>query len=205
MLKNFIFDWSGTLADDLKPVWTATSAIFTHFGLTPLTLDEFRREFRLPFMEFYTEHLPDADPDELERLYEQFFADLHEQVTLLPGAKEFLHWSRTEGRRAFLLSTIKPVHFERQARLLGVQDAFEHAAVGVPDKRDKIHWLLEHFDLNPAQTCFIGDMAHDIATAHMGGILPVAVLTGFDPPEKLLPAGPAIIAQDLNCLLRVLA
>lgn len=49
MLRNLIFDWSGTLVDDLGPVADAASLIFPHFGKPELLLEEFRGRFRLPF------------------------------------------------------------------------------------------------------------------------------------------------------------
>ena len=203
MIRNFIFDWSGTLADDLRPVWTATNAIFREYGRAELSLDDFRTHFRLPFSEFYAELLPEATEEGLEPLYERFFAGLHGDVTLLPGAFDLLKWCRLNGRRTFLLSTIKAEHFEQQATRLGVRDAFETAYVAVHDKRERIRHLLAEHDLDPACTAFVGDMVHDIETAHHGGVLSVAVLTGFDPIEKLLPARPAIIVQDLQQLLRL--
>ena len=58
MLRNLIFDWSGTLADDLGPVIEATNLIFRHYGKPELLLEEFRERFCLPFDSFYEEHLP---------------------------------------------------------------------------------------------------------------------------------------------------
>ncbi|MCS7009680.1 MAG: HAD family hydrolase, partial [Chthoniobacterales bacterium] len=85
-MQNFIFDWSGTLADDLQPVWKATNRIFLEYGRRELTLDEFRQHFRLPFSGFYAELLPEATEEGLEALYERFFAGLIDDVKLLPGA-----------------------------------------------------------------------------------------------------------------------
>jgi len=53
MIKNIIFDWSGTLSDDLIPVYTATMNIFKKIGLKKIPLNKYRTEFRLPYMTFY--------------------------------------------------------------------------------------------------------------------------------------------------------
>ena len=204
MLKNLIFDWSGTLADDLRPVWVATNLIFREYGRKDLTLEEFRHHFRLPFSGFYAELLPEATEEGLEALYERFFAGLQDHVMLLPGAVEILNWCRSSSRRTFLLSSIKGDHFETQAMRLGVRDLFEVAYVAVADKREKIRRLLADHALNPQETAFIGDMVHDVETARYGGITSIAVLTGFDPIEKLLPTKPDIIAQSLPHLLQIL-
>ena len=60
MIKNVLLDWSGTLADDLSAVLKATNLIFAEYGRDPLTLEEFRLHFRLPFSGFYADLLPEA-------------------------------------------------------------------------------------------------------------------------------------------------
>ncbi len=204
MIKNVLLDWSGTLADDLGPVLKASNAIFRHYGRTELSRAEFRQHFRLPFSGFYAEFLPEATSEGLEVLYEGFFAGLQTEVSLLPGAREFLDFCRQTHRRTFLLSTIKPDHFDLQAAALGVRDAFEHPYVGIMDKREKIREILETHSLDPAETMFVGDMVHDIETARHGGVLDVAVLTGFDPLEKLAAVSPSVVVENLGALQRLL-
>lgn len=204
MLRNLLLDWSGTLADDLGPVLKATNAIFRDFGRRELTLEEFRRHFRLPFTEFYAEFLPEATLEGLEVLYMRFFAGLNDEVELLPGAREFLDFCRRSGRRIFLLSTIKATHFDAQAGRLGVRDAFDHPYVEIMDKREKIREILATHNLDPGETAFVGDMVHDIETARHGGVTSVAVLTGFDPLEKLASAKPDVIVTGLPVLQALL-
>lgn len=204
MIRNLLLDWSGTLADDFGPVLKASNAIFRDFGRRDLSTEEFRRHFRLPFMEFYAEFLPEATLEGLEPLYERFFSGLHDEVELLSGAREFIDFCRRSGRRIFLLSTIKASHFDAQAGRLGVRDVFEHPYVGIMDKREKIREILATHGLDPADTAFVGDMVHDIETARHGGVTSVAVLTGFDPIEKLAPAQPDVIVANLAVLQKLL-
>lgn len=205
MIKNILFDWSGTLADDLGPVLKATNAIFRHYKRKELTLDEFRLHFRLPYSEFYDDFIPEADAETLETLYERHFANLHDEVTLLPGANDLLKFFRKTNRRTFLLSTIKHDHFEAQATRLGVRDAFEHPYTAVLDKRERIQSILTERCLDPAETIFVGDMVHDIETAQSAGVTSVVVLTGFDPIEKLAPARPDMIIARLSVLQNLLS
>jgi phosphoglycolate phosphatase-like HAD superfamily hydrolase len=204
-LKNIILDWSGTLVDDLAPVVQATNAIFRHYGRPEMALEQFRTHFRLPFSGFYAEFLPEASTEGLEVLYERFFAGLQDDVSLLPGAREFLEFCARTGRRTFLLSTIKRTHFETQATRLGVRDAFEHPYVEILDKREKIREILAAHALDPADTAFVGDMVHDIETARHGGVLDIAVLTGFDSPAKLLAVRPSITVDNLSTLQKLLS
>jgi len=204
MIKNVLLDWSGTLADDLSAVLKATNLIFSEYGRDPLTLEEFRLHFRLPFSGFYADLLPEATAEGLEALYERFFHGLNDEIELLPGAPEFLQFCRTTNRRAFLLSSIKTSHFEIQGGRLGVLEDFEVAYTEIMDKREKIREILHAHSLDPRETMFVGDMVHDIETAKHGGVLDVAVLSGFDRIEKLLSAQPTIIAKDIAAVQRLL-
>jgi phosphoglycolate phosphatase-like HAD superfamily hydrolase len=204
VIRNLLLDWSGTLADDFGPVLKATNAIFRDFGRPEFTPEEFRRHFRLPYSEFYAEFLPEVAVEGLETLYERFFAGLHDEVELLPGALELIEFCNRTNRRIFLLSTIKASHFDAQAGRLGVHDAFEHPYVAIMDKREKIREILATHELDPAETAFVGDMVHDIETARHGGVMSVAVLTGFDSLEKLAPARPDVIVANLAVLQKLL-
>jgi len=200
MIRNVILDWSGTLADDLPAVLHATNGIFREFGRKEFTLAEFRAHFRLPYAGFYAEFLPEASSEGLEALSGQFFLALQGDIPLLPGAREFLEFCRETERRTFLLSTIKASHFDEQAGRLGVKPFFEHCYVEIMDKRGKIREILACHGLDPRETMFVGDMVHDIETARHGGVLDVAVLTGFDPADKLLAANPTVVLRDLAAL-----
>ncbi len=56
MIRNIIFDWSGTLSNDLIPVYTATMNVFRKLGLKTLSLEEYKKEFTLPYIHFYHKH-----------------------------------------------------------------------------------------------------------------------------------------------------
>ncbi len=200
MIRNLIFDWSGTLIDDFSCVLKTTNALFRYFRRPEMSLPEFRTKFRLPFAEFYAEQLPEVSEEKRESLYEQFFQKFEDGICLLPGAREILSFCKATGRRRYLLSTIQTASFETQVARLGIRDFFEHAETRVLDKREKIQEMLSIHNLNPVETAFVGDMVHDIETARRGGIWAVAVLTGFDPPEKLLSATPDLVVRNLEVL-----
>jgi phosphoglycolate phosphatase-like HAD superfamily hydrolase len=45
VIRNVIFDWSGTLVDDLPAVWKATNYVLAQADRAELTLEQFRAEF----------------------------------------------------------------------------------------------------------------------------------------------------------------
>jgi phosphoglycolate phosphatase len=204
MLRNLLLDWSGTLVDDLPPVIGATNFVLEKYGRPPLSREEFRRQFRLPFTEFYEEYLPDIPLHELDAAFHGRFVEIQDDVTPLPGLYEFLDFCRESGRRLFLLSSMKREHYEVQSAKLGLAHYFEHPYVGVLDKRAKIGGILETHGLDRSETAFVGDMIHDVETARHGGVMSIAVLTGYDSIEKLTPSKPDVVVASLHELRRLL-
>jgi phosphoglycolate phosphatase-like HAD superfamily hydrolase/ADP-ribose pyrophosphatase YjhB (NUDIX family) len=205
MFRNIIFDWSGTLANDLPPVLDATNRLLEYHGRPPLSEQDFRETFRLPFKGFYDEVLPEIPLAELEVLFGEFFSTSPAPVVLLPHAREFLEFCQSKGVRMFILSSARQDFLEEQARDLGVVGFFETIHAGVLDKRHALPGILEAHGLRPDETAFIGDMEHDVETARACGVHSVAVLTGYDPPAKLMKAGPEVVVADLSRLRRLLA
>jgi phosphoglycolate phosphatase-like HAD superfamily hydrolase/8-oxo-dGTP pyrophosphatase MutT (NUDIX family) len=205
MFRNLIFDWSGTLVDDLGPVIEATNAVLEKYDLPPLDREGFRRRFRLPYREFYTEILPYVPLEELEAHFRPAFDAAVAPVTVLPHAREKLEWCAALGIRTFVLTSMDAVAFERQLEDFGFRELFEATYAGVLDKREVIHRILETHGLDPTETAFVGDMTHDVETARHGGISSIAVLTGYNHPEILARVRPDITVPDLGVLRSLLA
>ena len=204
MIRNFIFDWSGTLVDDLPPVIEATNAVLTHYGKPAMDRPTFLRAFSLPFRHFYERVLPEAPFDELDIIFRRTFEASVLPAAILPHAKDFLEFCHGRGCRMFVLSSALEKQLREQGRAAGILDYFEKIYAGIHDKRDKIGEILHTNGLRPEETAFVGDMEHDIATAHSAGIVSVAVLTGYHSREKLAAASPDITAGDLQLLRRMM-
>jgi phosphoglycolate phosphatase-like HAD superfamily hydrolase/ADP-ribose pyrophosphatase YjhB (NUDIX family) len=204
MFRNLIFDWSGTLVDDLGPVIEATNAVLAKYEIAALNREEFRRAFRLPYREFYAEQLPDIPLEELEAHFRPAFDAAVTPVTVLPHAREKLEWCSALGIRTFVLTSMDTLAFERQMDDFGLRHHFEATYSGVLDKREVIHRILETHGLNPAETAFVGDMTHDVETARHGGISSIAVLTGYNHAEILAAVRPDITVPDLGVLRALL-
>ena len=204
MIRNIIFDWSGTLVDDLPAVLQASNHALTQCGRPAMSLAQFRAEFTLPFTKFYDRHTPGVPMAKLEAWFHAEFRRAQGSVRELPHARAFLEFCRAQKIRTFLLSTIHGEHFQAQCRVTGFDAFLERPYTDVWDKREKIHEILRENTLQPDETVFIGDMEHDIATAHHGGIHSCAVLTGYNTLAQLRAAKPSLIVEHLGELRRIL-
>jgi phosphoglycolate phosphatase len=204
VIRNIIFDWSGTLVDDLPAVLKASNFVLTRAGKAEMTLEQFRAEFSLPFRKFYDRHTPEVPMARLEKWFHTEFRQSQGSVVELPHAREFLEFCRAKKIRTFLLSTIHADHFAVQCRVNGFDVYLDRPYTDVWDKRKKIHDILAENHLQPEETLFIGDMEHDIETAKHGGIHSCAVLTGYNTLAQLRAAKPDLIVEHLGELRRLL-
>jgi phosphoglycolate phosphatase-like HAD superfamily hydrolase/ADP-ribose pyrophosphatase YjhB (NUDIX family) len=200
MFRNLIFDWSGTLVDDLGPVIEATNAVLANYQIAPFDRESFRRSFRLPYREFYAEVLPNISLDELETHFRPAFDNAITPVTVLPHARQKLEWCESLGIRCFILTSMDTLAFERQMDDFGLRNYFEATYSGVQDKREIIHEILKNHRLTPSETAFVGDMTHDVETARHGGVSSIAVLTGYNHAEILAASRPDLTVPDLGVL-----
>lgn len=204
MIRNIIFDWSGTLVDDLPAVLRATNHVFDRAGIPPLTLEQFRAEFQLPFQGFYDRFVPHVPMAQLEDWFHGHFREVQDLVQALPHAGDFLRFCRAHAIKTFVLSTAHHDHFSRQARRTGFDAFLDHPYLGIRDKRAKIGEILASHELDPRETLFIGDMEHDIETARHGGVHSCAVLTGYNDSSQLRRSGPDLIVEHLGELQSLL-
>lgn len=203
MFRNLIFDWSGTLVDDMGPVIEATNTVLEKYGVAPYDREGFRRSFRLPYREFYEEVLPGVALEELEEHFRPAFDGATSLVTVLPHAREKLEWAKSRDLRMFVLTSMDAIAFARQLTEFGMQDFFEETYAGVLDKRELIDQIIETHGLAKDETAFVGDMTHDIETARHGGISSIAVLTGYHHAEVLAEVRPDITVPDLGVLVKM--
>ena len=204
VIRNIIFDWSGTLVDDLPAVWQATNFVLTQAERQEMSLEQFRAEFSLPFTHFYERYTPHVPLPQLEIWFHSHFRQAQDSVVALPHAHAFLQFCRDRGIRTFLLSTVHADHFAVQEAATGFGKFLDNPYVGVVDKRKVIHSILEENNLKPDETLFIGDMQHDIETAKHGGIHSCAVLTGYNGLAQLRAAEPDLIVEHLGELRQIL-
>jgi phosphoglycolate phosphatase len=204
VIRNIIFDWSGTLVDDLPAVWKATNYVLVQSERAEMSLEQFRAEFCLPFTSFYNKHTPHVPLPQLETWFHSEFKQAQDSVCELPHAREFLEFCREHKLRTFLLSAVHEDHFAAQEAVTGFGKFLDKPYLGVWDKQKKIHDILGENKLKPDETLFIGDMQHDIETARHGGVHSCAVLTGYNTLAQLRAVEPELIIEHLGELRQIL-
>lgn len=198
MVRNIIFDWSGTLVDDLRAVWQATNGVFRQAGVAGLEFEQFRSEFSLPYTAFYERHVSHVPAAQLEGWFRSHFEAAQDLITELPHARNFLTFCREQRIQTFVLSAVFQVHYDAQAVRTGFREFIDHPYVEVRDKRLRIDDIIRDHQLRREETLLVGDMQHDIETARGGRIFSCAVLTGYNRLDQLQASEPDLIVENLE-------
>jgi phosphoglycolate phosphatase len=197
-IRNVILDWSGTIFDDLDPVIRTTNHVFAQYGLPAMSREEFRREFRLPVKRFYDERLPHVTVAELERVFVEKHPEHHHGIQPLPDTAAFLTFCHAQGLPTFIASTVDELTYHSQMKRFGLDHLITRAYLGIADKSEAIHRILEENELDPRATVFVGDMEHDIEAGQAGGVITCAVLTGYNDETTLRAMRPDLVCANLT-------
>ena len=190
---HLVWDWNGTLLDDMTLVVGATNAALGTFGAGPVTVDDHRRDFRRPVADYYAHvlgrSLTGAEFAELDRVFHETYARGLSAAPLSAGAVEALcAWPGSQ-------SLLSMWFHEELLELLGRHGLAEHfvRVDGLrvrPGGGAKLPHLAEHLaalGLPGRAYVLIGDSVDDAVAAralcagcvlYAGGVTDAARLSG---------------------------
>ncbi|MFJ7065311.1 HAD family hydrolase [Streptomyces sp. NPDC101115] len=176
--KHLVWDWNGTLLDDIGAVIGATNAAFAELGLEPITLDRYRELYTVPVPKFY-ERLMGRLPTEEEWLVMDDAFHRHywlraDGCGLTNGAAELLAARQASGFTQSLLSLAPHAELIPLVRRHGIAERFVRMDGRVGKSTDgKSGHMVRHLaaleNVPAERIVVIGDAADDaVAAAHVG-------------------------------------
>jgi phosphoglycolate phosphatase-like HAD superfamily hydrolase len=202
---HIVWDWNGTLKDDVTDLTGALNAAMTVLGAPPLNTEAYRARHRLPIRDFYADllgrPLTDTEWAAAEIAWARHMAQ--RTPTLRHGARQLLEAVGAQGHTQSLLSlaTHSTLHDEVGALNLGGHfiriDGRRTSAI-----TGKAGALAEHLfalvpSVGPERVLVIGDTLDDAHAARTCGAQPVLVTGGLQTTEQLHQAG-VPVAESLD-------
>jgi phosphoglycolate phosphatase len=196
-IKNIIFDWSGTLSNDFVPVYKATMMIFDHFRIKRISIGEYRREFVLPYMDFYRKYKPDMDREEEEALFIEAINSV-EEPELYEGVKTALAKLVSMGMSLVVVSSHPHEKLIGEAKAYGISGFFSEIKGSVYIKSGGIREVMERNGFNPKETVYVGDMQADVLEGKKAGVMTVAISWGYQDAERLKKSNPDNVISGIK-------
>lgn len=213
-IKYVIFDYNGTLVDDVGIALKACNHMFKIYGVPHISLEQFRNTFTVPWIEFYMsnevkEHQIDIEKHQKE--YNKIDTRLRNQgLNLHKNAKDTLDLLADKNIALGLLSSRNTKDLMTEVDSLGVAKYFD-TIVGAEDinkdgttRMKKGNKIIKEMKIkNPPEVLYVGDMVTDIINSRELGFLVGVISGGWQSDDKLKSENPDYFFNSYKELMRL--
>lgn len=209
-MHSIIWDWNGTLLNDLDFCISTINTLLERRNLKLLTPDSYKACFSFPVKDYYQTIGFDFNKEDFEIPAKEFI-DIYDHgvknCSLHYSAIQTLNYFKEKGIRQFVLSAMKEDMLKQTLKQQGIFEYFEGVA-GLSDhyavsKIERGQQLIEKYNINKQTTTIIGDTIHDFEVAEQLNINCILVADGHQSIDRLLNTGTKVIEslQQLETVL----
>jgi len=207
-MQSIIWDWNGTLLNDLELCIRSINILLGKRQLQLLDTHIYKEVFSFPVKDYYEAIGFDFSHEDFAVPAREFI-DLYNagvrNCSLHPMANEVLEHFRKKGKRQFVLSAMKQDMLEKTLKEQGIFHFFEKVT-GLDDhyavsKMERGKQLIATFDISKEHSTIIGDTIHDFEVAEELGLQCILIANGHQSSERLSNTGVAVLS-DLGELLK---
>lgn len=209
MIRQVLWDWNGTLLNDLHYAIRVRNRTFPAFGLPKIrSLQEYYEQFTFPVSLYYQRAgVTDENFDAVAHAWMAEYIRDFKSVSLFADAVPTLEILRTQSIRQVVLSatrldmlTEQIAHFSIAGyfdTLLGLSDIYARSKEAIGKN------YLQSCDILPQETCMIGDTLHDAEVASQLGTRCLLVARGHQNRCTLQTSGYPVV-DDFASAVQVL-
>lgn len=210
-MRHVVWDWNGTLVDDLGAVVAAVNVSLSRLGAEPIDEAAYRRHYTRPVRRFY-ESLLDRPVGEremagIDRVFHEAYQHLADRLQPGRDARRAVAAVRSAGATQSVLSMWWHADLDAAVRRTGLAEymvAVDGTRGGTPG-REKAGHLAGHLDrlaemsptLERADIVMIGDITDDADAAEAAGIGCV-LYDGRSQPRSMLEGRGVPVAGSLG-------
>jgi phosphoglycolate phosphatase-like HAD superfamily hydrolase len=205
-VTHLVWDWNGTLLDDLALVVAATNACLATVGGPAVTAEEHRLDFRRPISAYYAHVLgrpiDEAEFARLDGAFHDAYRDGLDGCALTHDALAAMsEWTGTQSllsmfhHRDLVPAVTRQGLFDRLLRVDGLRDP-----IGGGSKAPHLRAHLKALNLEPTEVVLIGDSVDDAESAVEVGARVVLYDGGFTHGDLLRTTGQPTVSSLLEAV-----
>jgi phosphoglycolate phosphatase len=205
-VTTVVWDWNGTLINDLMQTVAVTDAALEALGHQPIGLQHYQAIFSLPITEYYC-HLPlhPKDYDAFTALFLHNYAAYRPSLQLYSGAHDLLQGMHQRGIRHVILSAYTQHALTDWIDSLGIGDYIDaifgaKSGVGGGCKQARGRELVAQMGLDPGGCVYVGDTVHDAQVALNLGMRPLLLGCGHNSIKRLRAVSGGHVFSDFTLL-----
>lgn len=217
MIKFVAFDWNGTLLADAVSCLAGDNAVFESFGYKTITLKQFRDNFDVPIINFYTNigHDPEIFQANFQR-NESLFHDVYEKraakCRTRANTRTLLSWLEKQKITSIIFSNHTQTGIAKQLKRLKIENFFEiviaNEAIGLAfhgrSKGEKLKNYIKGQKIKPNEVVIIGDTSEEVEIGQQLGSITVAITNGYHSTSRLKAAKPDYLIHDLKEVINII-
>lgn len=206
-MTTIIWDWNGTLLNDLSFCISTINQLLVKRDLDPIDHTTYKEVFSFPVQEYYKAIGFDFEKEPFEIPAREFIDLYNNEVhtcSLHKTALQVLSYFEQLGYKQFVLSAMKQEMLEKTLKQNSIFHFFEgvygldnHYAISKIDRGEQ---LIKAFDLDIRNSWIIGDTNHDFEVAQKLGLQCVLISDGHQSKKRLNSTGVAVL-EELHELL----
>lgn len=209
-IKHIIWDWNGTLFNDVELCKDIMNNLLNRFGLPLLNLEKYREIFTFPVEDYYKKAGLDLTINSFEVLGKDFMDEYEKrkfECNLFPEVFILLNYFKETGISQSILSayfhqTLVEIveHFkisEYFEILTGLDNIYAGGKFEIGKK------LIADLPYQKDEIVLIGDTMHDKDVADLLGIYSIIIANGHQNEERLTKLN-TIVYPDLKVFMRTL-
>ena len=201
--EHIIWDWNGTLLDDVWLSVQSINTVLSRYKLPQISTEHYLDIFTFPVIEYYKLLGFNFDTDPFEKVgtefineytYNQYLPKLHKDSIKVLKEINDLKVSQSLLSAATQKMLDKLIHYHKLANYFETvigQD--NHYAFG---KEESVLQWLKNKNVIPSNVLFIGDTIHDHDVAVNLGMRCILISHGHTSPERLMKTG-SVVLPDL--------
>ena len=194
--KHFIFDWSGTLCDDMRSCYEASMAVFRHYKTPVIEMGEYRSQIEYPYLPFYQRYNPKMELEVIDTVFREALPSTSLPI-IYKQTKPLLEYLHKLRKDMVIVTGVPQNIIESELIRLNVAQYFQEVIGSAYDKTELVLDLLNRKHWTPANVWYLGDMAHDILVGKNAKVTTVALAQGYQPRHKLEKVEPDMLFDDL--------
>jgi phosphoglycolate phosphatase len=191
-VKVILWDWNGTLLDDVEACISSMNAMLSSRNMPPLTADRYREVFTFPVIDYYRRIGWDMQKESWDALAMEFISLYLEKLPQAPlhaDAFPVLDYLAGKKFRQVIISAMEQNALIDSVGQKGISHFFERIE-GIGDhyafsKADIALKAIQDMNVNPSSAFLIGDTLHDLEVAHLIACDCILVANGHQTKDRL--------------------
>lgn len=196
--KLAVWDWNGTLFDDMAATHIATNESLAFFGKKPITLEQEQEIFTFPLIHFYEKMGVSVDQylehaEEVGNLFHETYNAHKQNCDLAKDTKKILSWLQVNNITSIILSNHRQETLDSDVQHFGIEDYFETISgnqnpatiISGLNKQERLQEYIQGHGYKNDDVMIIGDSHEEPEIAHKLNIMGISISGGLLSPSRL--------------------